>query len=198
MEDAQAVAARPYPAWQILGSALDGMEERLTYEEFLAPIEERMMRTIWRIVRHPDEAEDTMQDVLTLLWTKRDRISRHPNPQALALRICVNAAVDTLRKQRRGRSFVDPRALDRVPAPASGGWEQREAEIRIREAIGRLPRNQAAAVVMRILEGQSYGEIARVLGCREVTARTHVLRGRAKLVRWLSPLWASASKESMP
>jgi len=174
------------------------MRERLTYEELVAPVRERMMRIIWRIVRNPDEAEDTMQEVLTLVWKKLDRISRHPYPQALVLRICVNSAVDALRKQRRERRFVDSQILDRLPASDSDGWEQRETEAMIREAIGRLSRNQAAAVLMRILEGQSYGEIARALGCREVTARTHVLRGRAKLGRWLSHLRSSATEEVFP
>jgi len=198
MEDVQAVAARTSPAWKILSAGWDGMRERLTYEELLAPVQERMMRIIWRIVRHPDEAEDTMQEVLALIWKKRDRISRHPHPQALVLRICINAAIDALRKERRGRRFVDPQMLDRLPGPDSDGWEQKETEARIREAIGRLPRNQSAAVVMRILEGQSYAEIAQALGCRETTARTHVLRGRAKLSRWLAPLRPSMSKEIEP
>lgn len=198
MEDVQAAAERPSPAWKILNPELGGVRERLTYEELLAPVQDRMMRIIWRIVRNPDEAEDTMQEVLALIWKKLDRISGHPNPQALVMKICVNAAVDALRKQRRVRSFVDPQVLDRLPAPDADGGEQKEAEARIREAIGRLPRNQSAAVVMRILEGRSYEEIAQVLGCRESTARTHVFRGRAKLIRWLSPLRPSPSKEVIP
>jgi len=195
MEDIRAGAALSSRTWKILYAGLDGMRERLTYEELVAPVRERMMRIVWRIVRNPDEAEDTMQEVLTLVWKKLDRISRHPCPQALVMRICVDAAIDALRKQRRERRFVDSGILDRLPAPDSNGWEQREIESKIREAVGRLPRNQAAAVVMRILEGQSYEEIARALGCREVTARTHVLRGRAKLSRWLSPLRSSMSEE---
>ena len=198
MEVVRAGAALSSPAWGILCAGLDGMRERLTYEELVAPVRERMMRIIWRIVRNPDEAEDTMQEVLTLVWKKLDRISRHPYPQALVLRICVNSAVDALRKQRRERRFVDSQILDLLPASDSDGWEQRETEAMIREAIGRLSRNQAAAVLMRILEGQSYGEIARALGCREVTARTHVLRGRAKLGRWLSHLRSSATEEVFP
>jgi RNA polymerase sigma factor (sigma-70 family) len=198
MENVRTGEALSSPAVSVVFRGWDGMREELTYERLIAPIRERMMRTIWRIVRNPDEAEDTMQEALTLVWKKLDRISRHPSPQALVLRICVNSAVDTLRKQRRGRRFVDPEVLDRLAAPDSGGWEQKETEAKIREAVGRLPRNQAAAVVMRVLEGQSYREIARALGCRENTARTHVLRGRVKLSHWLSHLRPSASEEILP
>jgi DNA-directed RNA polymerase specialized sigma24 family protein len=51
------------------------------------------------------------------------------------------------------------------------------------------------AVVMRILEGYSYREIGEALGCREATARTHVLRGRVKLRRWLSHLAPAGDEE---
>jgi len=193
------LAALPSPARETFFQGLDRMRERVSYEELIAPVRERMMRIIWRIVRDPDEAEDTMQEVLTLIWKKLDRFSAHPNPQALVMRICVNAAVDALRRQRRDRRFVDPRVLDRLPGPKpSDGWERKETEIKVKEAIGRLPRKQAEAVLLRVLGEQPYEEIARALGCRENTARTHVLRGRIKLSRWLSHLRPSLSEEIRP
>lgn len=186
----------PSPGRELFFQGLDGMTENVSYEELIAPVRERMMRIIWRIVRDPDEAEDTMQEALTLIWKKLDRFSGHPNPQALVIRICVNAAVDALRRQRRHRRFVDARVLDRLPAPkSSDGWERKETEIKVREAIGRLPRKQAAAILLRVLEERPYEEIARTLGCKENTARTHVLRGRIKLSRWLSHLRPSLSEE---
>jgi RNA polymerase sigma factor (sigma-70 family) len=175
---------------------MDGMKERFDYEELIAPVRERMMRIIWRVVRHPNEAEDTMQEVLSIVWKKRDRISGHPNPRALVLKICINAAVDSLRRQRRGGRFVDSGVIDRLPDTATGSaCDQAEIERMVKRAVGRLPRKQAVAVLMRILEERSYQEIADVLGCREATARTHVLRGRAKLRRWLSHLKPSGHEE---
>jgi RNA polymerase sigma factor (sigma-70 family) len=175
---------------------MDGMKERLGYEELIDQVRERMMRIIWRIVRHPEEAEDTMQDVLTVIWKKRGRVVRHPNPQALVLRICANAAVDALRKRRRVNRFDGSEIIDRLPDTTAGsGRDLAETEGLVRKAVGRLPRKQAVAVVMRVLEGYSYKEIAGALGCREATARTHVLRGRAKLSRWLSYLRPSGQEE---
>lgn len=172
------------------------MKERFDYEELITPVRERMMRVIWRVVRHPDEAEDTMQEVLSIIWKKWDRIACHPNPQALVLKICINASVDTLRRQCRAGRFVDSGVIDRLPDRAAGSARgQAETEAMVKRAAGRLPRKQAAAVLMRILEERSYKEIAEVLGCREATARTHVLRGRAKLRKWLSHLRPSGHEE---
>lgn len=167
------------------------VEERW-YEELIAPIEQQMIRSIWRIVRHPDDAEDAMQDALATVWNKLGRIRRHPNPQALILRICINAAYDVLRKRiRRERhealTEIDERWLDKKPRPdevASG----RESESAVMRAIGELSRHQATAVLMRIVQGQSYSDIASALDCTEATARVHVKRGRERLAGLLAHL----------
>jgi RNA polymerase sigma-70 factor (ECF subfamily) len=169
---------------------------RTSFEELIVPLEDRMMRTIWRIVRQPEEAEDTLQNALALIWSKLDRVSAHPNPQALILKICANAAVDTLRKRRSSQTSMGPSELDRLASSAAPDYvEEREIENIVLGAIGRLPRKQSVAILMRVLEDQSYAEIGRALGCREGTARTHVLRARLKLNRWLRHLRISSTEE---
>ena len=58
----------------------------------------------------------------------------------------------------------------------------------IREGISTLPRKQAQAVLLRLLEDQQFDVIGRVLGCSEVTARSHVSKGLAKLREYLAEL----------
>lgn len=172
---------------------------KLHYEKLIEPIENRMMRSIWRIVRHTEAAEDTMQDALTIIWRRLDRIHRHPNPQALILKICINAAYDTLRKQRR---FRNPEAgegfhklPDRMDTPVSEKLEKKEIEDEILNAISRLPRKQALAVFLRIVQEQPYEQIAQILGCTETTVRIQVSKGRARLNRSLSHLKPASFKE---
>ena len=174
-------------------------KETLSYEQMIAPIERQMMRSIWRIVRHPEAAEDTMQDALTIIWKKLDRICVHPNPHAFILKICVNAAYDTLRRTRRIRQREESAEIQEFPGDSqTNGPEQLEkknVEVEILEAIRRLPRKQATAVLMRIIQDQSYNSIAQVLNCSEVTVRTQVSKGRARLSQWLSHLSPTPSKE---
>lgn len=174
-------------------------KEILSYEELIAPIESQMMRSIWRIVRHPEAAEDTMQNALTIIWKKLDRICKHPNPQAFILKICINAAYDTLRKSRRIRKHEEYAEMQELPAgsPNDGleRLENRNVVAEILDAIIRLPKKQALAVLMRIVQDQPYDSIAKVLDCSEVTARIHVSKGRARLGRWLSHLDPKSVKE---
>lgn len=175
------------------------VEERW-YEELIAPLEQQMIRSIWRIVRHPDDADDAMQEALATVWKKLSRVRRHPNPQALILRICINCAYDVLRKRiKRERhealTEIDDRMRDTKPGPseiASG----HESESAVMRAIGELSRHQATAVLMRIVQGQSYGDIAAALDCSEATARVHVKRGRDRLAELLSHLAPSIPHSS--
>lgn len=151
-----------------------------------------MMRSIWRIVRDPDEAADTLQEALAIIWRKLDRVRAHPNPHALILKICIDAAYDTLRKRQRHQTQEDPEVLHKVKAPSDGSVSEKmirkEIENEILQAVSRLPRKQASAVLMRIIQDEPYENIAQVLGCSEATVRTHVLRGRDRLRQWLAHL----------
>jgi RNA polymerase sigma-70 factor (ECF subfamily) len=168
----------------------DAMANReFDYDTLVRPMEARMMRSIWRIVRQRETAEDALQDSLTVIWRKRDTVARHPNPQALILRISVAAAYDAVRKSRRRLSHEIPGLPDQ-PADASAAPVTKESEDRslraaILEAIGRLPKRQATAALLHIVEEQPYEEIARGMGCSETTVRVHVMRARAALVRRL-------------
>lgn len=174
-------------------------QEIRSYEQLIAPIEARMMRSIWRIVRHPEAAEDTLQDALTIIWKKLDRICRHPNPHAFILKICVNTAYDTLRKSRRIRQREERAEIQDLPSESTGigseRLEQKNLEAEIMDAIRRLPKKQALAVLMRIVQEQPYDSIAQVLDCSEVTVRIQVSKGRLKLSQWLSHLDPKSTKE---
>jgi RNA polymerase sigma-70 factor (ECF subfamily) len=166
--------------------------EPSSYEALIRPIQEQMLRSIWRITRMAEDAEDALQESLTAIWKRRARIARHPHPRALMLRICVNCACDVLRARLRRRSreqpIADPDALRAKQGPVGERFERQELRDDISRAVVRLPRRQATAVVMRYLLELSYDEIGHALGCSETTARVHVNRAQKRLSRLLAHL----------
>lgn len=162
------------------------------YATYLAPLEARMLRTAWRVTRDPERARDALQDAMARIWERRERIRGHPNPAALVLRVTIHAAIDGLRRERRRRRLEDSATfLAWQASPRAGPVAEAErSEVRslVLEAVARLPEKQAAAVTLRVLEGQPYEAIAAALGCTEPTARVHVLRGRQRLKRILHAL----------
>jgi RNA polymerase sigma-70 factor, ECF subfamily len=174
-------------------------DDRTIYDELIAPLETTMMRSIWQVVRNADLAEDCLQDALTVVWRKRVQIRRHPNPRALVLKICLNAAYDSLRRLERMRRETDLSHLDNAPAPrnheADRDLEEREIESQVQQAIRRLPRKRALAVMMRLIHEESFEAIALALDCSQTTARIHLSQGRAQLRKWLSHLCGSNRQE---
>jgi len=174
-------------------------DDRTIYDQLIAPLEAMMMRSIWRVVRNADLAEDCLQDALAVVWKKRFQVRLHPNPQALILRICLNAAYDSLRRLERMRRETDLSRLDDAPALHDHGadrdLEEREIEEQVQQAIRRLPRQRALAVMMRLIHEESFEAIAQALDCSETTVRIHIFRGRAQLRKWLSHLCRSSRQE---
>jgi RNA polymerase sigma factor (sigma-70 family) len=161
------------------------------YACFIAPLEKRMMRTIWRIVRDADRARDVLQESLVTIWRRREIIESHPNPEALVLRICIHSAIGSQRTlHRRQRFEVEEGQLPQAGCPATRppAEEDPTLEIEVRSAVRRLPENQAVALLLRVVEDEPYSAVAAALGCSEVTARIHVLRARRSLGRWLAHL----------
>jgi RNA polymerase sigma-70 factor, ECF subfamily len=166
--------------------------EHREYESLIAPIENQMIRSVWRIVRDADDAEDAFQQALETVWRQLKRIRRHPNPHALILRICINSAYDVLRKRARRlrREELDaiPEELPDTSPSAADRIATREGHSEILNAISLLPRSQAQAVLMRFVQELPYSEIAQALGCREATVRRHIANARARLRKMLGRL----------
>jgi RNA polymerase sigma-70 factor, ECF subfamily len=165
----------------------DGMNDTdLFYRRFIEPIEDCMIRSVWRVTRDADDADDAMQNALIAIWRRRGRIAAHASPQALVLRICIDAACDVARRRSRERRRVEPReSIEGVRPP----WEElahRELSGEVLAAIHRLSRRQAVAITLRVFEELPYEQIAAAMRCSEATARKHVERARGHLRRVLA------------
>jgi RNA polymerase sigma-70 factor (ECF subfamily) len=175
------------------------IEERNKFVELVRPVEERILRTLWRILRNADDADDAHQETLLRLWRYRKRIVAHPNPEALILRMCAQAAHDVLRRRLRRGRHEDLAAYENMVADTASLARERIAqEEQVREilaAIAAMPQKQAIAVTMRIIQQESYRAIAQALGCSEVTARSHVSRARTLLAERFAPHSTPSARE---
>ncbi len=155
------------------------------FDRLIAPLRKRMVHSIWRVVRDADAAEDVVQEVCISILKNLKRIRKHPRPEALILRTCVNRAIDYLRTNRRRRECsvpyleeTDQRATQDNPAE-SLAVRQRHAHVMA--AIGRLPPREAEAIVLYAVEDLAYPDIASAMGCREATVRVLVSKARKRL-----------------
>jgi RNA polymerase sigma-70 factor, ECF subfamily len=169
------------------------------YERLIAPIEDRMMRAVWRVTGSATDAEDALQEALLAVWKRWERILKHPNPDALILHICVNAAHDVLRRRVRQAKWLQEGVIPTNAADLSASAVQNvcaaEQRAQVLRAIGLLPKAQARALIMHALEDVPYSDIATALRCREDTVRKHVWRARNRLRALLSHFIPTVQKE---
>jgi len=149
----------------------------------------RLHRIAVRICRHPQDAEDAVQE--TLLQAVRDLRQWKPTAplEAWLVTIAVRTAQRVDQRSNRVASRSDSldaphpdgnerelrdRSAASDPAAAAG---QADLATRLAAAIAALPQNYRTAVSLRFQEGLSPKEIAATLGIPERTVRTHLLRG---------------------
>lgn len=158
------------------------------YDRCIAPMRTRMVNCIWRIVRHPEDTDDVLQEALIHVFNQFDNIRIHPNPEALILRICTQKALDFLRRQktRRNINATAPSedittsaqaSTNATPREAAATTEQREELLAF---ISELPRREAEAITLHALDEMEYPQIAVAMNCAETTARVLVNRARAR------------------
>lgn len=168
------------------------MDDNADLSNVIAPVKDRMFATVWRILRHPQDAEDALQNALVTVWRRRSQLKSHPAPHALILRICADAAIDQFRRRRRDHVDVDM-LEDHLPStdssPLEGLIREENLDI-VMVAISRLSPKQSTAIVMKYMLNESHTNIAEALGCSKETVREHLARGRARLGRLLGHLGA--------
>jgi RNA polymerase sigma-70 factor (ECF subfamily) len=143
-------------------------------------------RTAWRILGHVADTEDVVQEVLLEAY-QMHRGRQVRCWEAVLRKLAVWRALDRLRGRRRASDrTID---LDCLSLPSHGGGPeqaamQQELQLGLREAVARLPHQQATAFCLRYFEDLSPRAIAGVLGITPgaVSATLHKARLRLACV----------------
>lgn len=144
----------------------------------------RLLGYVRTIVAEPD-AEDVTAEAW--LHISRDLARFHGDADRFrgwTNRIARNRALDHLRaRSRRPAEVADDTVLVDLPAATDTCEEALDAvdTARAMELVGRLPKEQAEAVVLRTVLGLDAKRAALVLGCRPGAVRTAAHRGLRRL-----------------
>ncbi len=130
------------------------------------------------LLRNPDDAEDVTQTTFLNAYRAFQRGEEIRKPQNWLIKIAHNVARS--RYARISRRVKEVPLEDHVEQLAIPEEEKPNVEAVLR-ALGRLPFNQRAALVMRELEGRSYIEIADTLGVSVAAVETLIFRARRSL-----------------
>ena len=148
--------------------------------------ENGLYRHVLRIAGTQSDAEDVVQEAFISAWRSMASF-QGGSFRAWLYRIATNRAIDLIRaRRRRGELPLEPAEDDEVAwaEPAATGPDlpelasQSEAMAFVEQALGTLPAEQRAALLLRDVEGFDYAEIAQITAVEIGTVKSRIHRGR--------------------
>lgn len=152
----------------------DGLYEKLS------AFREDIFRVCLGFSRNVADAEDLCQDVFLKALVRRDALRDLGGARIWLLRIARTTCLDRIRREKR-RPTVSLDAVPGAAASVTAGLSPSDpgpALLRIKQAVGRLPRKQREVFVLREYAGLSYEEIVRTLGLKMGTVMSRLNRAR--------------------
>ncbi|WP_293482553.1 RNA polymerase sigma factor [Phenylobacterium sp.] len=126
-------------------------------------------------------ADDLAQETFLAAWSRMDRLESGASVRAWFCGIGYNKHLTALRSRGRERARENAYEADRPAAVASMSEERMAAE----RALATLPADQRACVALCLAADFSHAEAAEALNLPLGTVKSHVARGRARLLEVL-------------
>lgn len=147
-------------------------------------------RVAYRLLSHPDDALDAVQDGFVKAMLHLDRFEHRSSFKTWLMRVVSNAALDFGRARRR-RDYLKQAACEQANVEPPGhepqtlleGTELRE---RLEDALAQLPDQQRRTFVLHMDGGLSYREVADALEISVGTVMSRLFYARQKLKSLLS------------
>lgn len=175
----------------LLARHVDGDPD--AFGELVRRHRDRLWAVALRTLGDREEAADAVQDALVSAYRAAHTFRGRSAVTTWLHRITVNACLDRARKaaSRRTSPVDDTERLDQLMEPhesAEAPAERNDLHRELVAALGTLPHDQRAALVLVDMQGYPVAEAARVLDVPTGTVKSRCARGRARLLPLLTHL----------
>lgn len=169
----------------LLARHLEGDPE--AFGELVRLHRDRLWAVALRTLGDREEAADAVQDALVSAYRAAHTFRGQSAVTTWLHRITVNACLDRARKaaSRKTSPVDDTERLEQLLEPyeaASAPVERNDLHRQLLEALGTLPADQRAALVLVDMQGYPVAEAARILDVPTGTVKSRCARGRARLL----------------
>ncbi|MBS1063249.1 sigma-70 family RNA polymerase sigma factor [Gluconobacter wancherniae] len=155
----------------------------MTFHDQVITILPKLRIQALSLTRNRAAAEDLVQDAVCNALAAQDSFIPGTNFSAWMHRILRNRFISDLRKRR------DTTDIDDVPASSFASAPTHEDSLALKDlsmALSRLPADQREALVMVVIQGMSYEDLALATNCAVGTAKSRVFRARRQLETWMT------------
>jgi len=162
------------------------------FAQFIDKYKETVFLCCRRLGLREDEAEDVASETFLAAYNGLSRYSGRAELSTWLWSIAYRRAVSYLRKNRRQWQLeAEPDESRQVGSgkeqePAAA-IQSKETEKIVWEAVERLPKLWAMAIILYYREEKSIIEIAKIMRTKENTIKTYLFRARQRLKKALAP-----------
>jgi RNA polymerase sigma-70 factor, ECF subfamily len=152
------------------------------YEQLFDRYSPRIYNYIRRVTNDCTAAEDLVQETFLRVFTHARRLGSDTNFSAWLYRIATNLCRDYFRQSVRRKRASEQLLRASVDAEANEKMLlERERTDQLTRALGNLPADYQAALLLKYMEGLSYCQIGVVLSMSEAAVTSLLYRARTEL-----------------
>jgi RNA polymerase sigma-70 factor (ECF subfamily) len=163
--------------------------DRTAFARLVAETQVGVYNLAYRVLGHPDEAQDMTQEVYLRVWRALPDFRGDSRFGTWLYRVTVNACLNRRRSLRAQLRVVDDDdALAALPTEEDdpmAATMKKERNDSLWSAVDRLPEKYRLVVSLFYQQQLSYGEIAEMLSLPLGTVKAHLNRARQGLARML-------------
>ena len=159
------------------------------FAEFIEKYKETVFLCCRRLGLREDEAEDVASETFLAAYKAIGRYSGRAELSTWLWSIAYRQGINYLRKNRKQwqlEAEPDEQVSDSREQGPAAAVQGRETEKVVWDAVERLPRLWAMAVILHYREEKSIVDIAKIMQIKENTVKTYLFRGRDKLKQVLA------------
>jgi len=176
-----ALAADPAEESGLVARLRDGDEA--AFRELIRRYEGQVAATVTGILGRGPDVDDIGQETFIQFFRSLPRFRGESTIRTYLTRIAINLSLNELRRRRKFDRFQtvepDEGEADVLPAPDRPGAE--DARFDVRRGLEKLEPKFRAVIVLRLVEGFSTRETAKILGLPQGTVLSRLARGQDRL-----------------
>ena len=173
--------------------------EREAFDELYQRYKRPILNYIYRFIGDRAQAEELTQEVFVRAYINIQRFELRARFSSWLYRIAANLSKNLLRHLQYEKKVTPvengyggeeeaPGLVENIEDKTRGPDESvqaKETQRLVQEAINKLPASLKEAVILCDIQGFSYEEAAKTMGCNPMTVGSRLWRGREKLTKLL-------------
>lgn len=157
------------------------------FKDILLPCYRRMYAIAYSILRNADDASDAVQDAISALWQRHDKLSPPDDALAFCSKIARNTCIDVLRRNsKRYFDNIETANIMTSRSNTDSSAEYNSARKYILEFLSNFKDKHRKILLLNFFSQLSANEISKIIGESEENVRTILCRGRKKIKECLN------------